>query len=68
MCPRSITFQHLMDWVLIRVMRQSHCGGFVGNIKATDLDITDNTVVFAESQVFVMMALGALIKRVATGS
>ena len=50
-----------MDWVLGRVVEQSHCGTSVGNTKITDLD---DAVIFAESLEVLAMALEALHEEV----
>ena len=42
-------FNTCMDWVLGRVVDQSHCGASVGNTKITDLVFADDAVIFAES-------------------
>ena len=49
-----------MDWILGRVVDQSHCGTSIGNTKITDLVFTDDAVVFAESLEVQVMALKAL--------
>ena len=49
-----------MDWVLGRVVDQSHCGAFVSNTKITDLGVANDTVFFAESLKVLVMALEAL--------
>ena len=49
-----------MDWVLGRVVNQSHCGASVGNTKITDLIFADDAVIFAESLEDLVMALEAL--------
>ena len=55
-------FNTYMDWVLVRVVDQSHCGASVGNTKITDLFFADGAVIFAESLEVLMMALEALQK------
>ena len=42
-------FNACMDWVLGRVVDQSHCGASVGNTKITDLVFADDAVIFAET-------------------
>ena len=49
-----------MDWVLGRVVDQSHCGASVGNTKITDLVFADDAVIFAETLEILKLALGAL--------
>ena len=52
-----------MDWVLGRVVNQSHCGGSVGNTKITDLVFVDDTVIFTESLEVTVMVFEALHER-----
>ena len=40
-------FNTCMDWVLGRVVDQSHCGGSVSNTNITDLVFADDAVIFA---------------------
>ena len=49
-----------MDWVLGKVVDQSHCGASVGNAKITDLVFADDVVILAESLEVLMLALEAL--------
>ena len=53
-------FNTCRDWVLGRVVDQSHCGASVGNTKITDLVFADDAVIFAESLEVLVMALEAL--------
>ena len=53
-------FNTCMDWVLSRVVNESHCGASVGNTKITDLVFADDTVIFAESLEVLVMVLEAL--------
>ena len=53
-----------MDWVLGRVVEQSHCGAFVGNTEFTYLVLYDNAVIFAESLEVLVMALDTLHEEV----
>ena len=53
-------FSTCMDWVLDKVVDQSHCGASVGNAKITDLVFADDAVIFAESLEVLVMALEAL--------
>ena len=55
-----------MDWVLGRVVEQSHCGASVGNTKITDLVFADDAAIFAESLEVLVMALEALHEELAT--
>ena len=48
-------FNTRMDWVLGRVVEESHCGASVDNTKVTDLVFADDAAIFAESvEVLVM--------------
>ena len=49
-------FNTCMDWVLGRVVEQSHCGASVSNTKITDLVFADDAAIF----VGMVMALEAL--------
>ena len=49
-----------MDWVLGRVVDQSHCGTSFDNTKIIDLVFTDDAGIFAESLEVLVMTLGAL--------
>ena len=53
-------FNTCMDWILGRVMEQSHCGKSVGNTEITDLVFADDAPIFAESLQVLVMALEAL--------
>ena len=53
-------FNTCMDWVLGRVVEQSHCGASVGNTKITDLVFADDAAILAESLEVLVMALEAL--------
>ena len=57
-------FNTCMDWVLGRVVEQSHCGVSVGNTKITDLVFADDAAIFAESLEVLVMALEALHEEV----
>ena len=46
-----------MDWILGRVVNQSHCGASVGKIKITDFNFTDDAVIFTELLETRVMAL-----------
>ena len=46
-----------MDWILGRMWERSSCGASFGNVKISDLDFTDDAVVFA---VTLDILLGAL--------
>ena len=49
-----------MDWVLGRVVEQSHCGSSVGNTEITDLVFAYDATIFAKSLEVLVMALEAL--------
>ena len=53
-------FNTCMDWILGKVVDQSHCGASVGNTKITDLAFADDAVLFAESLDVLVMALNTL--------
>ena len=57
-------FNTCMDWVLGRVVEQSHCGVSVGNTKITDLVFADDAAIFAVSLEVLVMALEALHEEV----
>ena len=60
-CPTSfLCIRECMDWVLGRVVDQSHCGASIGNTKITDLVFVDDAVIFAESLEVLVMAFQAL--------
>ena len=37
-----------LDWILGRMSERSSCGASFGNVKISDLDFTDDAVIFAE--------------------
>ena len=53
-------FNTCMDWVLGKVVDQSHCGASVGNTKISDLVFADDAVLLAESLDVLVMALEVL--------
>ena len=53
-------FNTCMDWVLGRVVDQSHCGASVGNTMVTDLVFADDAVILAESLEVLVLALETL--------
>ena len=57
-------FNTCMDWVLGRVVEQSHCGASVSNTKITDLVFADDAAIFGESLEVLVMALKALHEEV----
>ena len=52
-------FNICMDWVLGRVVDQSHCGASVGNIENIDIVFANNAVTFAEWLEVLVVALDA---------
>ena len=50
-------FNTCRDWVLVRFVKQSHCGASVGNIEITDLVFAYDAVIFAQSLEVLVMAL-----------
>ena len=42
-------FSACMDWILGRMSERSSCGASFGNVKISDLDFTDDAVIFAET-------------------
>ena len=42
-------FSTCMDWILGRMSERSSCGASFGNVKISDLDFTDDVVIFAET-------------------
>ena len=42
-------FSVCMDWILGRISERSRCGASFGNVKISDLDFTDDAVIFAET-------------------
>ena len=53
-------FNTCMDWVLGRVVDQSHYGASIGNLRITDLVFADDAVIFPESLKVLLMAFEAL--------
>jgi len=49
-----------MDWILWRMSERSSCGASFGNIKISDLDFSDDAVIFEETLDILMGALGVL--------
>ena len=44
-----ILFSTCMDWILGRMLVISSCGASFGNVKISDLDFTDDAVIFANT-------------------
>ena len=53
-------FNTCMDWVLGKVVDQSHCGASVGNNKISDLVSDDDAIILAVSIEVLVMAFEAL--------
>ena len=62
--PAPSLFNTCTDWVLGRVVEQSHCGASVTNNKITYLVSADNATIFADSMEVLVMALEALHEEV----
>ena len=63
--PSPSLFNTCMDWVLGRVVQQSHCGASVSNTEITDFVVVDDAAVFAESVEAYWMKQYSLSMRVA---
>ena len=50
-------FSACMDWIL---GRRSSCGASIGNVKISDLDFANETVIFAETLDIILGALEVL--------
>ena len=57
-------FNTCMDWVLGRVVDQSHCEASVSNTQITDLVFADDALIFVESLEVLVIALEALHEEV----
>ena len=57
-----ILFSTWMDWILGRMSERSSCGASFGNVKISDLDFTDDTVIFVETLDILLGALEVLNK------
>ena len=44
-------FSTFMDWILGRMLERSSCAASFGNVKISDLDFADDSVIFAEMKV-----------------
>ena len=47
--PPPTLFSTCMDWILGRISERSSCGASFGSVKLSDLDFTDDAVIFAET-------------------
>ena len=55
-------FSACLDWILGRRSERSSCIASFGNIKISDLDFTDDAVIFVETLDIVLWALEVLIE------
>ena len=53
-------FSTCMDWILGRMSERSSCGASFGNVKISDLDFTDDAVIFVETLDILLGALKVL--------
>ena len=53
-------FSTCMDWILRKMSERSSCGASLGNVKISNLDFTDDAVIFADTLGILMGALQAL--------
>ena len=60
----SSVFNTCTDWVLGRVVEESHCGASVGSTEIIYLVFAVNAAIFAESLEILVMALEALHEEV----
>jgi len=49
-----------MDWILWGMLESSNCGASFGNVKISDLDFADYSVIFAEMLDILVGALKVL--------
>ena len=49
-----------MDWIIGRMSERLSCGASFGNVKISDLDFADDTVIFAETLEILLGALKVL--------
>jgi len=56
----STLFSTCMNWILGRMSERSSCGASFGNVKISDLDFTDDAVIFAETLDILLGALTVL--------
>ena len=49
-----------MDWILGRMLEGLSCGASFGNVKISDLDFTDDAVIFAGTLYILLGALEVL--------
>ena len=60
--PAPSLFNTCVNWILGRIVDQSHCRASVGNSNITDLVFADDAVIFAKSLEVLVMALKALLE------
>ena len=53
-------FSTCIDWILGRMSERSSCSASFGNVKISDLDFTDDAVIFAETLDILLGALEVL--------
>ena len=53
-------FNACVDWILERISERSRCGGSFVNVKISQFDFTDDSVIFAETLDILMGALETL--------
>ena len=49
-----------MDWIIGRMLGRSSCSASFGNVKISDLDFTDDAVIFALTLDILCVCVGAL--------
>ena len=55
-------FNTCMVWILVRMSERSSCGASFGNVKISDLDFANDTVIFAETLDVLFGTLNLLIE------
>ena len=60
MCLGPTLFSTCMDWILGRISERSRCGASFGNDKISDLNFTDDEVIFSETLDILLGALEVL--------
>ena len=53
-------FSACMGWILGRILERSSCGASFGNVKISDLDFSDDVIIFAETRDILLRALEVL--------
>ena len=56
----STLFSACIDWILGRMSERSSCGASFGNVKISDLDFTNDAIIFAETLDILFRALELL--------